>query len=285
MWIRSLAPAAAALGILFAAPTASAVDGAGLSKKLDRACDANDDGKISEKEFDDKKCQRKVVSVMANFQRELATLGEEGATKLVDAIADEGKGKSKKERREDAMKCLVNAAEKAVALYMGKDDTKGVLEDVAKSDAFKSCYAVIPAKTVDRLSEKLDARIAKVTEARNDLADIVSAMGEDKLDAFLLRVDAKRAKEDAWRKLVRGSLKTGIAVASAYTKKDAKSVVKAAVGFFFLIGNTASNAKEARNLACQSVLRAEELDPSASWRERFVKRCKERETPDPESLQ
>ncbi len=280
---RFLFAAAFGLGVACHAPVALA--GGGLSRKVDSACDQNDDGKISEKEFDDKKCQRKVVGVMANFQRELALLGEDGATKLVDAIAEEGKGKSKKERREDAMKCLVKAAEVAVATAMGKADGKKALTNLVESEAFRGCYAIVPPQTLSKLSNKLDGRIEKVSDARDELAAVVSAMGEDKLDAFLLRVDAKRAKEAAWRDFVRGSLKTSLSIATAYSKKDVKSVVHAAGSFFLLIGNTVADAKEARNLACQSVLRAEELDPSAAWRERFVKRCKERETPDPESLQ
>ena len=161
---RFLFAAAFGLGVACHAPVALAGDG--LSRKVDSACDQNDDGKISEKEFDDKKCQRKVVGVMANFQRELALLGEDGATKLVDALAGEGKGKSKKERREDAMKCLVKAAEVAVATAMGKADGKRALTNLVESDAFRGCYAIVSPQTLSKLSNKLDGRIEKVSDAR-----------------------------------------------------------------------------------------------------------------------
>jgi hypothetical protein len=244
------------------------VSGATFAKSAEKICDTDKDGKISDTELAASKCQKKLVRTLSLYERELAGWAASGAKALVDAAAETASGQSKAERRAVVLKCMVESASTAYEVWK-----KGNFAAIPESEAFSACYKALPASTLEKLSAKIDSRVKKVESARSELEALVGeAGGTSALEAVLLRVEAKQARENAWARTAYGVFQTGYALGKAIKAKNPKNVIVATIAFYGEVKTDVKDLKSARSVACDAAIRAEELDPSF-WKSGFVKRC------------
>lgn len=259
------------------------VAGTASAKTVEKVCDTDKDGKISEAEVGAKACTKKLIRTVSLYERELAAWAASSTKDLIDTAVAERAAKDPATAKADHRKALIDCATKTAATAYSVWKT-GDFKSIPDSDAFPACFNLVlnSDKVLAAISVRIEKRMQKVRTARADLdAVLTEAGGTEAFQVVLLAVNAKQTRQNAWALASREVLQSGYVLGKAISSKNPKDIIFGALAFYGDVKTGVANLKTANAAACRSVLLAEQIEPSLLWKSRFVKRCEKGAVKDP----
>lgn len=235
-------------------------------KRAERLCDMNEDGKISELELKENRCEKAVFKRLVSLERRKVAWMQASYAEF--------------EKLNDAAKlgsCVAGVADKVLKASNSLKTVEILIPDTTVVTTFASCLGVKEEK-LEQIAQKLKGKSDELEESQQELKELIAeAGGKEALASALTLAEGVYKKNNAWLNAAKATALVGSELAVNSIKLKPVAAVISAVAFAATVKSQAENLRDKNAALCAAAEAAHEIDPDQNWKPKLRKKCKSKE--------
>jgi|GEM_PF-2593554 len=235
-------------------------------KRAERICDTNDDGKISEPELRENRCEKAIFKRLVSLERRKVAWMQTGYAEF--------------EKVNDGAKiglCVAGVADKVLKASKSLSTVELMIPDTTAITTFTSCLGIKEEK-LEQIAQKLKGKSDELEESQRELKELIAeAGGKEALASALTLAEGVYKKNNAWLNAAKATALVGSELAVNSIKLKPVAAVISVVAFAGTVKSQSENLRDKNAALCAAAEAAHEIDPDQNWKPKLRKKCKSKE--------
>ncbi len=232
-------------------------------KRAERVCDTNDDGKISELELKENRCEKAIFKRLVSLERRKVAWMQASYAEF-EKLNDAGKLGT----------CIAGITDKIIKHRPELKTLEILIPDTTVVTTVASCLGVKDEK-LEQIAQKLKGKSDELEESQQELKELIAeAGGKEALGSALTLAAGVYKKNNAWLNAAKATALVGSELAVNTIKLKPVGAVIAAVAFAGTVKSQSENLRDKNAALCAAAEAAHEIDPDQNWKPKLRKKCK-----------